>query len=297
MRGYKLLSLLPLATASWAAVGKRQLPKDPTGVHTITTANNVTIRYKEPGKEGICETTPGVKSYSGYVDLSPTSHTFFWFFEARNDPQNAPITLWLNGGPGSDSLIGLFEGASCPNLHLITLPIVTCYFVVQSWALVRSILHWRTISTRIRGTKCPTCCSCRSLLVLVGLVLERAIAARRITYQCHDIGFSYSDTEEGSINPLTGVVEDPTYQGVKGRYPTINATLIGEFRLPLIILLLNIDTRQILLSWLHRLRGRSCKDSWAVFPSWTVASSRRISVCGLKATGGESAYVDVPETI
>lgn len=38
------------------------------------------------------------------------SHTFFWFFEARHNPQDAPITLWLNGGPGSDSMIGLFQG-------------------------------------------------------------------------------------------------------------------------------------------------------------------------------------------
>lgn len=88
---------------------RRQLPQHATHVKTIKTANNVTIRYKEPGKEGVCETTPGVKSYAGYVDLSPTEHTFFWFFEARHDPENAPITLWLNGGPGSDSLIGLFE--------------------------------------------------------------------------------------------------------------------------------------------------------------------------------------------
>jgi carboxypeptidase C (cathepsin A) len=115
MRGYGFISLLPVAAAIWApaqpvTVDRRQLPKNPTGVKTIHTPNNVTIRYKEPGKEGVCETTHGVKSYSGYVDLSPESHTFFWFFEARHDPKNAPITLWLNGGPGSDSLIGLFEG-------------------------------------------------------------------------------------------------------------------------------------------------------------------------------------------
>lgn len=88
----------------------RQLPVDPTGVTTITSPTNVTIRYKEPGKAGVCETTPGVDSYSGFIDLAPDVHAFFWFFESRRDPANDPITLWLNGGPGSDSLIGLFQG-------------------------------------------------------------------------------------------------------------------------------------------------------------------------------------------
>lgn len=87
----------------------RQLPAEPQNVTTITSPTGVTIRYKEPGEDGVCETTPGVKSYSGYVDLAPNEHTFFWFFESRRDPKNDPITLWLNGGPGSDSLIGLFQ--------------------------------------------------------------------------------------------------------------------------------------------------------------------------------------------
>ncbi|KAI8629907.1 Alpha/Beta hydrolase protein [Xylariaceae sp. FL1651] len=88
---------------------KKQVPAEPTDVKTITSPTGVTIRYKEPGLEGVCETTPGVNSYSGYVDLDDETHMFFWFFESRNNPDESPITLWLNGGPGSDSMIGLFE--------------------------------------------------------------------------------------------------------------------------------------------------------------------------------------------
>ncbi|KAL5337790.1 peptidase S10, serine carboxypeptidase [Aspergillus crustosus] len=183
--------LLSLATASLGisqehpkfSFDRRQLPEDLTGIKKIETPNNVTIRYKEPGKEGVCETTPGVNSYSGYVDLSPESHTFFWFFEARHDPANAPITLWLNGGPGSDSLIGLFEelGPCSINENLTT--DVNPY----SWSEVSNLLF---ISQPL------------------------------------GVGFSYADTEEGSLNPVTGVVEDGSFAGVDGRYPKINATLL-----------------------------------------------------------------------
>lgn len=44
------------------------------------------------------ETTPGVYTASGYADLTPTQHMWFWFFAARNDPDDAPLTIWLNGG-------------------------------------------------------------------------------------------------------------------------------------------------------------------------------------------------------
>ncbi|KAH8889062.1 alpha/beta-hydrolase [Thozetella sp. PMI_491] len=106
LAGHALAAFHP---GNLATLLERQVPEQPIGVKTIQSPNGVSIRYKEPGKDGVCETTTGVNSYSGYVDLDNNTHMFFWFFEARNNPNKAPITLWINGGPGADSFTGLFE--------------------------------------------------------------------------------------------------------------------------------------------------------------------------------------------
>ncbi|KAG8731485.1 hypothetical protein FRC11_004013 [Ceratobasidium sp. 423] len=65
------------------------------------------LRYTE--NSGVCETTPGVYQASGYADLTSRQSMWFWFFAARNSPDTAPLSIWLNGGPGSSSMIGLFQ--------------------------------------------------------------------------------------------------------------------------------------------------------------------------------------------
>nr|POF17545.1 carboxypeptidase y like a [Quercus suber] len=95
------LTLLPYVLA--------QFIDPPTDLVSSEGYADITVRYKQV-PDGICELTPGVKSYSGYLDVEDNQHLFFWFFEARNqDPNDAPLTVWINGGPGSSSMIGLFQ--------------------------------------------------------------------------------------------------------------------------------------------------------------------------------------------
>lgn len=69
----------------------------------------IPVRYKEV-PTGICELTSGVKSFAGYADVAEHEHIFFWFFEARNQPATeAPLTVWINGGPGSSSMLSLMQ--------------------------------------------------------------------------------------------------------------------------------------------------------------------------------------------
>ena len=44
--------------------------------------------------------------YSGYLDVSNVKKFHYMFNYAYEDPENKPLVLWLNGGPGCSSLDG-----------------------------------------------------------------------------------------------------------------------------------------------------------------------------------------------
>ncbi|KIM42877.1 hypothetical protein M413DRAFT_444511 [Hebeloma cylindrosporum] len=64
---------------------------------------NYRVRVK---KSHFCD--PTVNVYTGYLDVDAgAKHLFFYFFESRRNPEKDDVMMWINGGPGCSSSMGL----------------------------------------------------------------------------------------------------------------------------------------------------------------------------------------------
>jgi len=119
MKTSTLLSGLALR----AAISHAFLPPQPKGVTLkhIQHVPGASISYKETH---ICETK--AKAYAGYVNMPAAymsdiqgavpynASIFFWYFQAREQPERSPTTIYLAGGPGQSSIFGATsDGGPC----------------------------------------------------------------------------------------------------------------------------------------------------------------------------------------
>jgi cathepsin A (carboxypeptidase C) len=66
------------------------------------------IRMKEQNAT-LCNTT--VDQFTGWLDIDH-KHLFFWYFAAENTAKSdasSPLALWLTGGPGGSSMLGMLQ--------------------------------------------------------------------------------------------------------------------------------------------------------------------------------------------
>ncbi|KAM0806285.1 Alpha/Beta hydrolase protein [Usnea florida] len=158
---------------------------------------NITIRFRSP-PAGTCTTAFAYqKQYTGYVSLPPFTlapiqqnysiNTFFWFVEARTNASTAPLTIYINGGPGSSSMVGLFqENGPCQVVEIAQGKLGTH---INEWGWDRS-----------------------SNILYVD--------------QPNQAGFSFDTPTNGSLNLFTSIVSEPASNAPSGQpsYTFLNGT-------------------------------------------------------------------------
>lgn len=77
-----LSALVPLAssaaTATNIGVNRRYVGERDGVLHNVFEDSATGVKTSFVNNSGICETTPGVNHYSGYISTSPSDNMWFW---------------------------------------------------------------------------------------------------------------------------------------------------------------------------------------------------------------------------
>ncbi|GJE95377.1 carboxypeptidase [Phanerochaete sordida] len=131
------LALLTLvASAALFAHQAHLLPALVSGQHALE--DLASFYHSVKTHDGLCV---GGVSHSGYVGLNGDSEeapkrSFFWFFEAQRDAENAPVILTIGGGPGTSGMVNPLFGQS----HCKVSSNITSYANHDAWSEHHNLL-------------------------------------------------------------------------------------------------------------------------------------------------------------
>ncbi|KAF2682232.1 alpha/beta-hydrolase [Lentithecium fluviatile CBS 122367] len=105
---FALASLLPaVVTASLSQVPFQETPEvEGYQIYQSQFSDGHSIRIKEQQNDTLCNAHS--KQHTGWLDVG-NKHLFFWYFASQDSPADDPLVLWLTGGPGGSSMIGMLQ--------------------------------------------------------------------------------------------------------------------------------------------------------------------------------------------
>lgn len=263
----KVIASAVLALALASGVNGLKIQQAPSIVERDG-VNHVVYEHAETGasldfvkNSGICETTPGVNQYSGYLNVGskaipsiPLSRAmlipelenmsmWFWFFESRDKPAEAPLALWLNGGPGCSSMIGLFQVSIPPPSRQAISSSLTVELRKMARASFTAMTRPRLI-TRTATTSMPMFCMLTSQSAPDSPTVPKTTMARRLRLRtcgpCSRLSSSSSPSTrtatlvslpsltEGTMDQVSGGEGSPRW--VTDREQNLRITLSNRMR-------------------------------------------------------------------
>ena len=107
-----VLLLLVLPAAPLAEARSSADPGEPLFLTPLIEAGELQQARELSRVVGLPGAGADVTSHAGFLTVNKElkSNLFFWFFPCQQaSPDDAPVVLWLQGGPGAPSMFGLFE--------------------------------------------------------------------------------------------------------------------------------------------------------------------------------------------
>ena len=93
-------------------------PNHKLRILTHSPASENDVQRNRPSISKYC--AGATSGYTGYLSTeNDTKHFYFAYFESRSSPEDDPLLMWINGGPGCSSMMGLLmeQGPCRVNEH------------------------------------------------------------------------------------------------------------------------------------------------------------------------------------